>query len=565
MQKNTKLELTWVGKEKEINVEPRILIEDKAFSNTSEDRNTKNMLIHGDNLLALKALEQDFSGQIKCIYIDPPYNISAATPYYDDSLENSQWLNLMKPRIELLWSLLTTDGLLAVQIDDEQFARLFLLMEEICSQKNMKIICVKMSEPTGVKMASVNKAGSIPKLKEFIILAKKNGINNLELEKIPKEKWDNEYRTYVCNITDMELGEIKKYLQGENNLTEEEADEILKKVEFKSIMEIAKMQGHEKPTEEWCYDNAGKIVRFATLIGGARDLAEHKKLSGFLFGAFTIETKTGKRYAIKAEFNHMTKLPRCKLLFSDQYLTVNPGDLWTDIKTTGLDNEGVVDFPNGKKPEKLIKRIIKMNTKKGDLVLDSFLGSGTTAAVAHKMGRRWIGIEMGDHAYTHAKFRLDKVIDGSDQGGISKAVNWNGGGGYRFYELAPTLIKEDAFGQAIINPDYNAEMLVAGISKHEGYFYNPDKDVFWKQAKNGVSSYLYVTTNHVTHRLLETILSDMQDDEFCLIVCKSYDANCSNFSKRISIKKIPQSLLKNCEFGKDDYSLNIISPPEYEE
>ncbi|MGI6593747.1 MAG: site-specific DNA-methyltransferase [Christensenellales bacterium] len=565
MQKNTKLELTWVGKEKEINVEPRILIEDKAFSNTSEDRNTKNMLIHGDNLLALKALEQDFSGQIKCIYIDPPYNISAATPYYDDSLENSQWLNLMKPRIELLWSLLTTDGLLAVQIDDEQFARLFLLMEEICSQKNMKIICVKMSEPTGVKMASVNKAGSIPKLKEFIILAKKNGINNLELEKIPKEKWDNEYRTYVCNITDMELGEIKKYLQGENNLTEEEADEILKKVEFKSIMEIAKMQGHEKPTEEWCYDNAGKIVQFATLTGGARDLAEHKKLSGFLFGAFTIETKTGKRYAIKAEFNHMTKLPRCKLLFSDQYLTVNPGDLWTDIKTTGLDNEGVVDFPNGKKPEKLIKRIIKMNTKKGDLVLDSFLGSGTTAAVAHKMGRRWIGIEMGDHAYTHAKFRLDKVIDGSDQGGISKAVNWNGGGGYRFYELAPTLIKEDAFGQAIINPDYNAEMLVAGISKHEGYFYNPDKDVFWKQAKNGVSSYLYVTTNHVTHRLLETILSDMQDDEFCLIVCKSYDANCSNFSKRISIKKIPQSLLKNCEFGKDDYSLNIISPPEYEE
>ncbi len=565
MQKNTKLELTWVGKEKEINVEPRILIEDKAFSNTSEDRNTKNMLIHGDNLLALKALEQDFSGQIKCIYIDPPYNISAATPYYDDSLENSQWLNLMKPRIELLWSLLTTDGLLAVQIDDEQFARLFLLMEEICSQKNMKIICVKMSEPTGVKMASVNKAGSIPKLKEFIILAKKNGINNLELEKIPKEKWDNEYRTYVCNITDMELGEIKKYLQGENNLTEEEADEILKKVEFKSIMEIAKMQGHEKPTEKWCYDNAGKIVRFATLTGGARDLAEHKKLSGFLFGAFTIETKTGKRYAIKAEFNHMTKLPRCKLLFSDQYLTVNPGDLWTDIKTTGLDNEGVVDFPNGKKPEKLIKRIIKMNTKKGDLVLDSFLGSGTTAAVAHKMGRRWIGIEMGDHAYTHAKFRLDKVIDGSDQGGISKAVNWNGGGGYRFYELAPTLIKEDAFGQAIINPDYNAEMLVAGISKHEGYFYNPDKDVFWKQAKNGVSSYLYVTTNHVTHRLLETILSDMQDDEFCLIVCKSYDANCSNFSKRISIKKIPQSLLKNCEFGKDDYSLNIISPPEYEE
>ena len=196
-----KLELTWYGKEKEIKVEPRILIEDKEKSNIKNDPNTENMLIHGDNLIALKAIENKYAGQIKCIYIDPPYNIAAANPYYDDNLENSEWLNLIRPRIEILWNLLSEDGLLAVQIDDEQFARLFLLMTEICGQSNMKIVCVKMSEATGVKMASVNRAKSIAKLKEFIILGKKDGIRNLYIEKIPKDKWDEEYKIWVEGVT----------------------------------------------------------------------------------------------------------------------------------------------------------------------------------------------------------------------------------------------------------------------------------------------------------------------------------------------------------------------------
>ena len=204
-----KLELTWYGKEKEIKVEPRILIEDKEKSNIKNDPNTENMLIHGDNLIALKAIENKYAGQIKCIYIDPPYNIAAANPYYDDNLENSEWLNLIRPRIEILWNLLSEDGLLAVQIDDEQFARLFLLMTEICGQSNMKIVCVKMSEATGVKMASVNRAKSIAKLKEFIILGKKDGIRNLYIEKIPKDKWDEEYKIWVEGVTKEELEELK--------------------------------------------------------------------------------------------------------------------------------------------------------------------------------------------------------------------------------------------------------------------------------------------------------------------------------------------------------------------
>lgn len=558
-----KLELTWYGKEDKFTVEPRILIENKALSNTEHDENTENILIHGDNLLALKALEKKYAGQVKCIYIDPPYNISAATPYYDDNLENSQWLSLMRPRILLLWGLLAQDGLMAIQIDDEQFARLFLLMEEICSQKNMKIICVKMSEATGVKMASVNKAGSIPKLKEFIILAKKDGIRNLKLERIPKEKWDSEYRTYLDNISEIELSVVKNYLKKDNENSTEEIDRILAKVEFKSITEIAKSQGYVKATEEWCYDNARRIVQIATLTGGARNLAEEKKVSGYSVGAFTIETKTGKRYAIKADFNHETKLPRCKLLFADQYLTVNPGDLWTDIKTTGLDNEGVVDFPNSKKPEKLIRRIIKLNTSENDLVLDSFLGSGTTAAVAHKMNRRWIGIEMGDHAYTHCKVRLDSVIEGSDQGGITKSADWQGGGGYRFYELAPSLIKEDMFGEPVINKEYSAEMLASAVALHEGYTYEPSEEMFWKQSKGNEKSFLFVTTRFIDQDYLAKIRETMQDDEFLIIACKSYDSACEYQFKNIKIKKIPNMLLSKCEFGRDDYNLNIINPPIY--
>lgn len=198
------------------------------------------------------------------------------------------------------------------------------------------------------------------------------------------------------------------------------------------------------------------------------------------------------------------------------------------------------------------------------MVLDSFLGSGTTAAVASKMGRKWIGIELMDTAYTHCKKRLDFVIDG-EQGGISKAENWHGGGGYRFYELAPTLIKTDAFGQAIINPQYNADMLASAIALHEGYKYNPNKYVYWKQSSTENNSYLYVTTTNVSRDMIDSISQEMKEDETLLIVCKSFVEGCCDDFKNISIKKIPQSVLNDCEYDKDNYNLNIVNPPVYED
>jgi adenine-specific DNA-methyltransferase len=234
-----------------------------------------------------------------------------------------------------------------------------------------------------------------------------------------------------------------------------------------------------------------------------------------------------------------------------------------EIATRHLKDLGI-PFDNPK-PEGLISQLLEIGSSEGDLVLDSFLGSGTTIAVAHKMKRKWIGIEMGEQAYTHCKVRIDKVINNEDQGEITDAVNWRGGGGYKFYELAPTLIKEDSFGQTIINPEYNAEMLASAVAKHEGYKYNPDAVNFWKQSTNDNKSYLFVTTKHITKEYLLSISSEMQDDEYLVIVCKSYDSNIQYEFKNIEIKKIPQSLLNNCEYDVDNYNLNIIHPPVYDE
>lgn len=548
MNKTGKLELTWTGKYDDPVIEPRILIEDKTKS--YGDQNSSNMLIHGDNLIALQSLQQDYAGKIKCIYIDPPYNTGSAFEYYDDGLEHSIWLTLMKQRLELLWNLLTEDGLIAIQIDDNEYARLFLIMCEICGQEKIKTICVKMSEPTGVKMASVNKTGSIPKLKEYIILAKKDGIRGLNLEKIPKEGWDNEYKTYVDGVSDEDLERIKLILNDDNRSEEDLAfvDSCMKSVTYSNMNDVAKREGLKKATEDWCFEHANRIVQFATLTGGAREIAINKKNSFTETpSAFVIETGQKKAYLIRGDFNTETSLSRCKVLFADQYLTVNPGDLWTDIKTTGLDNEGVVDFKNGKKPERLLYRIISMNTKEGDYVLDSFLGSGSTIAVAHKMKRKWIGIELGDHVYSHSKIRIDAVIDG-EQSGISSMLNWKGGGGYHFYELAPSLlVKNPNLPVYQINPQYTYEMLCEAICKLEGFKYSPEGVLHGYSTER---RFIHISTEYVNAEYLKSIVSSINDEQSLVIYAIKTQSNLI-LPENIEIKRIPKDLLGKCTFDSE--------------
>lgn len=241
--------------------------------------------------------------------------------------------------------------------------------------------------------------------------------------------------------------------------------------------------------------------------------------------------------------------------------------LWKhgEIPKADIANEGGVYFPRSKKPEQLLRRIIEMSTEPGDIVLDSFLGSGTTAAVAHKMGRRYIGIEMGEHAYTHCKTRLDAVISGIDSLGITKSIDWQGGGGYRFFELAPSLINRDPFDEYVINDDYDADMLAAAVALHEGFHYQPDSNLFWKQSVGNESSYLFVTTRHLNSTYLDSIKDTMDDGEYLIIACRSFDSGLDKAYGNITIKKIPQMLLSRCEFGKADYNLNIVHPPVYDD
>ncbi len=247
--------------------------------------------------------------------------------------------------------------------------------------------------------------------------------------------------------------------------------------------------------------------------------------------------------------------------------TTKLSNVWKndEIPKANLGNEGGVTFPRSKKPEALIERILKLSTQKNDLILDSFLGSGTTVAVAHKMKRQYIGVEMGSQAYTHCKKRLDSIIDNKDNSGISKSVDWQGGGGYKFYELAPSLINKDDFDEYVINKEYDADMLASAVALHEGFTYEPDSEIFWKQSKGNETSYLFVTTRHLNVAYLDSIKSTMEEDEYLIIACKSFEGGLDKLYPNITIKKIPQMLLARCEFGKDNYNLNIVNPPVYED
>lgn len=529
-----KLELTWYGKDEPIRVEPRLLIENAALSNTASDPDTQNMLIHGDNLLALKALESKYAGQVKCIYIDPPYNTGSAFEHYDDNLEHSQWLNLMQPRLELLKHLLSNDGSIWISIDDDEGHYLKVLCDEIFGRNNYvnTVIWEKKYAPQG-------NAQWFTDSHDFVLVYAKNKT------------------TWCPNLLPRSNSMNAKYKNPDGD-----------------------------PKGPWRPDNAT-----ISLSGGQRG-AQYAR-TGYCENIYELKAPNGKTYLppqgrcwYYPEKRMMEAIAEGKIFFGKdgqgapqlkRYMAeVKQGatamTIWkrdevgdnqeAKREVRSFNSESVFATP---KPERLIERILTLATNPGDLVLDSFLGSGTTAAVAQKMGRRWIGVEMGNHAYTHCKVRLDKVIAGQDPGGITKAQNWQGGGGYRFYEVAPTLINKDPFDEYVINEAYDADMLAAAVALHEGFRYQPDSSLFWKQSVGNESSYLFVTTRHLNSIYLDSIKDTMEEGEYLIIACRSFDSGLDKAYGNITVKKIPQMLLDRCEFGKTDYNLNIVHPPVYDD
>ena len=520
-----KLELTWYGKDEPIRVEPRLLIENTALSNTAADPDTQNMLIHGDNLLALKALESKFAGQVKCIYIDPPYNTGSAFEHYDDNLEHSQWLNLMRPRLEILWRLLSEDGSLWISIDDDEQAYMKVLCDELFGRSSF-IASIIWQKRTSPDMRAVISDGH-----DYVLVYAK----------------DKDLFKQVRNRLPLSEEQRKSYKNPDND-----------------------PRGPWTSTDCTAQAGHGTADQFYTLTTPVGRVIELPKSLCWRFTKERMEEEiaAGRIWLGKDG----TGVPRKKTYLKDSTGVV-PWTLWMN-KEVGHNQEakkennalfGSSNAFDTPKPERLIQRIIHIASNPGDLVLDSFLGSGTTAAVAQKMGRRWIGVEMGNHAYTHCKVRMDKVIAGEDPGGITKAQNWQGGGGYRFYEVAPTLINKDPFDEYIINEDYDANMLAAAVALHEGFHYQPDGDLFWKQSVGNENSYLFVTTRHLNSPYLDSIKDTMEEDEYLIIACRSFDSGLDKAYDNITVKKIPQMLLERCEFGKADYNLNIVHPPVYDD
>lgn len=568
MIKKQKLELTWIGKEQRPKLEPRILLEDSTRSYHAKVRVTDNdifdnRLIFGDNLLALKALEQEFAGKVKCIYIDPPFNIDAAGVPYEDNVENSLWLSLMKSRLEILRHLLSEDGLIFVHIDDEMFPYLAIMMDEIFAKKNrLNVIAVKMSEASGVKMSHVDKR--LPKLKEYVLVYFKSQAPKIEVEKIPTGSWNEEYKTLLTEIDKDQISLLKSLIAKESC---DESDvsaclDILSKAKMVTLNKYFKENNiPEKSQESWKYSNAWRIVQAVGSTSVLNLAKRQKKYNQEIAAALSA---TGLIYLYKTDVDLQSKQPRVQIIFADDNLLQNPGDFWTDIKTTGgVGQEGGVLFPNSKKPEALIKRIIGMCTKKGDIVLDSFAGSGTTGAVAHKMGRRWIMVELGEHCHTHIIPRLQRVVDGEDKGGVTESLGWQGGGGFRYYSLAPSLLEKDKWGNWVISKEYNANQLSQALCKLEGFTYAPSDTLYWMQGYSTETDFIYVTTQSLTAEQLHGLNDDVGSERSLLVLCSAFKGNTDRFPN-LTIKKIPRAVLSKCEWGHDDYSLNVQNLPNAE-
>ena len=516
--KYNKLELGWPGKDLELKPEPRVLIEDptKSYGET----NTENMLIHADNLLALKALEQNFAGKIKCIYIDPPYNTGNAFEHYDDGLEHSMWLNLMKPRLELLYKLLDDKGSMWISIDDDESHYLKVYCDELFGRKNFvsNVIWEKKYSPQ-------NDAKWLSDSHDHILVyAKNKEIWRPSL--LPRtEEMDNRYK----NPDNDERGPWKP------------ADFSVKTYSKNSDYPVVLPSGRiVNPPQSRCWVTSKE--RFDELVADNR----------IWFGESGNNVPSVKKFLTEVKQGSVSKTIWNRTEVGDNQ------EAKKEIKA--FDNDNVFTTP---KPERLIQRVIQLASNEGDFVLDSFLGSGTTAAVAHKMGRKWIGIELGEHCNTHCLPRLKMVCDGTDQGGISKAQEWKGGGGFKFYGLAPSLLNKDKYNQWVINPNYNVQLLAAAMARHEGFTFCPSETVVWKQGFATEHHFIFTTTNIITPDVVEQIVSEMKPEESLLICCIAYKEECDAISTRIEIRKIPDVILGKCEFGKEDYctETNIITMP----
>jgi adenine-specific DNA-methyltransferase len=518
--KKQKLELTWIGKENRPKLEPRILLEDPTKSYhaphpVADHDIFDNKLIFGDNLLALKALEQQCAGQIKCICIDPPYNTGSAFEHYDDGIEHSLWLTMMRDRLELLGRLMSSDGSIWIIIDDNEAHYLKALCDEVFGRENFFGVIIWQHSVQGK-----NDAKTLSLHHNYVIAYQKS--EHFKRNKLPRT---DEHNVNYGNPDNDPKGDWRSGDVRSPNLREN--------------------------------------LRYTVTTPGGKKIPAPAKGWRWSQELFYQKVSTGEITFIDNE----TRVLR-KIYLSDQEGRV-PESIWlgNEVGTTReATNELSTLLPEAPifatpKPERLLHRIIQIATNPGDWVLDSFAGSGTTGAVAHKMRRRWIMVELGEHCHTHIIPRLQKVVDGTDTGGITESANWKGGGGFRYYYLAPSLLKTDKWGNLVINKEFNPDMLSEAVCKLEGYTYAPSDTLYWQQGHSSEKSFIYVTTQHLTREQLTQLNDEVASNRSLLICCAAFRGKPEHYPN-LEIKKIPKAVLAKCEWGHDDYSLRIENLPK---
>ncbi|GAB6271024.1 MAG: site-specific DNA-methyltransferase [Smithella sp.] len=528
MNRKQKLELTWIGKENRPRLEPRILLEDPAKSYHAKHRVTgkdifDNRLIFGDNLLALKALEAEFTGKVKCIFIDPPYNTGSAFTHYDDGLEHSIWLSLMRDRLEIIRRLLSDDGSLWITIDDNECHYLKVLCDEVFGRDNFiaNVVWEKVYTPKS------NGRGLSSDHDHILLYAKTNQWLDSGWNMIPRS---DEQQSRFKNPDNDPEGPWRTYP------LDVRTEDSAKREKYRYDVQLP----------------SGRVVK----PGPGRHWAlpkiefERQRTCGEIFFGKDGNAMPTKKVYLKAARQGV---------IARTWWTYKEVGGNQDAKREILSLFGDTGFITPK-PEALLERALTIATNPGDLVLDSFAGSGTTGAVAHKMGRRWIMVELGEHCHTHIIPRLKKVIDGEDSGGITKAVNWKGGGGFRYYRLAPSLLEKDKWGNWVINKTYNAAMLAEALCKLEGFTYAPSDSVYWQHGYSTERDFLYVTTASLTHEQLLQLSDEVGPDRTLLVLCTAFRGR--GDYPNLTVKKIPRQVLTRCEWGHDDYSLQVENLPK---
>lgn len=520
MNGKQRLELTWIGKHDRPRLEPRILLADdersyRAAKRANESDIFDNRLIFGDNLLALKALESEFAGRVKCIYIDPPYNTGSAFEHYDDGLEHSVWLTLVRDRLEALKLLLANNGSIWVSIDDREMPYLKIVLDETFGRSNF--------------VATV--------------IWRKNYSPKSSAEHFSE---DHDYiLVYAKDILELDLNGMPRTEQQDSAYKNPDKD----------------ARGPWKPGD-LSARNPYSLGRYKIVTPGGREIA------GPPNGTFwrVSEPKLWELHRDNRIWWGTTgnNVPAIKRFLSEVKQFRVPQTFWSYEEvghTQDAKKESVALFPTDPfgtpKPEKLIQRVLQLGSDPGDLVLDSFAGSGTTGAVAQKMGRRWIMIEQGEHCHTHIIPRLQKVIDGADPGGVTETTEWKGGGGFRYFRLAPSLIERDEWGNEIISPKYNGAMLAEAMCKHMGFAYDPSPDYFWLHGRSTERDFIYVTTSALTHEQLKKISDLVGPERTLLICCRAFQGARVKQMPNLTVVKIPHAILSRCEWGKDDYSMGL--------